>query len=44
VIKSKRLRWAGHVASVWGWERRDAYKILVGKPEIRRPLRRPRRR
>jgi hypothetical protein len=42
VIKSRRLRWAGHVARMG--ERRGAYRALVGKPEGRRPLRRPRRR
>jgi hypothetical protein len=42
VIKSRRLRWAGHVARIG--ERRGAYRALVGKPEGRRPLRRPRRR
>jgi hypothetical protein len=42
VIKSRRLRWAGHVARVG--ERRCAYRALVGKPEGRRPLGRPRRR
>jgi hypothetical protein len=41
-IKSRRLRWAGHVARVE--ERRGAYRALVGKPEGRRPLERPRRR
>jgi hypothetical protein len=41
VIKSRRMRWAGHVAQMG--ERRNAYKILVGKPEGRRPLGRPRR-
>jgi hypothetical protein len=41
-IKSRRLRWAGHVAHIG--ERRDAYRALVGKPEGRRPLRRPRSR
>jgi hypothetical protein len=40
VIKSKRLRWAGHVALMW--ERRSGYKVLVRKPEGRRPLGRPR--
>jgi hypothetical protein len=39
VIKSRRLRWAGHVARMG--ERRDAYRVLVGKPEGRRPLERP---
>jgi hypothetical protein len=42
VIKSRRLRWAGHVVRMW--ERRGAYRALVGKPEGRRPLGRPRRR
>jgi hypothetical protein len=42
VIKSRRLRWAGHVACMG--ERRGAYRVLVGKPEGRRPLGRPRRR
>jgi hypothetical protein len=36
VIKSRRLRWAGHVACIG--ERRGAYRALVGKPEGRRPL------
>jgi hypothetical protein len=40
VIKSRRTRWAGHVARVV--ERRAAYSILVWRPEGRRPLRRPR--
>jgi hypothetical protein len=42
VMKSRRLRWAGHVARMG--ERIGAYRALVGKPEERRPLRRPRRR
>jgi hypothetical protein len=42
VIKSRRLRWAGHVARMG--ERRGAYRALVGRPEGRRPLGRPRRR
>jgi hypothetical protein len=42
VIKSRRLRWAGHVARMG--EQRGAYRILVGRPEGRRPLGRPRRR
>jgi hypothetical protein len=42
-IKSRRLRWAGHVARMG--EKINAYRILVGKPEGRRPLGgRPRRR
>jgi hypothetical protein len=40
VIKSRRLRWAGYVARMG--ERRGAYRALVGKPEGRRPLGRPR--
>jgi hypothetical protein len=42
VIKSRRLRLAGHVACMG--ERRGAYRALVGKPEGRRPLGRPRHR
>ena len=41
-IKSRRLRWAGHVARME--EGRDVHKVLVGKPEGKRPLGRPRRR
>jgi hypothetical protein len=41
VIKSRRMRWAGHVARMW--ERRCVYRVLVGKSEEKRPLRRPRR-
>jgi hypothetical protein len=40
VIKSRRIRWAGHEARMG--ERRNAYRILVGKPEGKRPLGRPR--
>jgi len=40
LIKSRRMRWAGHVARMG--EERVAYKILVGKPEGKRPLGRPR--
>ena len=42
MIKSRRMRWAGHVARMreeWG-----AYSVLVGKPEGKRPLGRPRHR
>jgi hypothetical protein len=39
-IKSRRIRWAGHVARIG--EKRNAYRLLVGKPEGRRPLGRPR--
>jgi hypothetical protein len=42
VIKSRRMRWAGHVSRMG--EMRNAYKILVGKPEGKRPLGRPKRR
>jgi len=41
VIKSRRMRWAGHVAHMD--EERGVYRVLVGKPEGRRPLERPRR-
>jgi hypothetical protein len=41
VIKSRRTRWTGHVARMG--EKRGAYRILVGRPERRRPLGRPRR-
>jgi len=40
VIKSRRMRWAGHVACMG--EERGAYRVLVGKPEGKRPLGRPR--
>jgi hypothetical protein len=42
MIKSRRMRWAGHIARME--EKRNAYRILVGKPEGKRPLGRPRRR
>jgi hypothetical protein len=42
VIKSRRMRWAGHVARMG--EGRGAYRVLVGRPEGKRPLGRPRRR
>jgi hypothetical protein len=42
VIKSRRMRWAVHVARMG--EGRGVYRVLVGKPEGRRPLGRPRRR
>jgi hypothetical protein len=41
-IKSGRMRWAGYVARIG--ETRNAYRILMGKPEGKRPLGRPRRR
>jgi hypothetical protein len=40
IIKSRRMRWAGHVARLG--EKKNAYRLLVGKPEGRRPLGRPR--
>jgi hypothetical protein len=40
IMKARRMRWAGHVARMG--EKRDAYRLLVGKPEGRRPLGRPR--
>ena len=42
VIKSRRMSWAVHVARME--ERRGVHKVLVGKPEGKRPLGRPRRR
>ena len=42
VIKSRIMRWAGHVAYMG--DRRGIYRVLVAKPEGRRPLGRPRRR
>jgi hypothetical protein len=42
VIKSRRMRWAGHVARMG--EERGVYRVLVGKSEGKRPLGRPRRR
>jgi hypothetical protein len=42
MIKSRRMRWAGHLARMW--EKMNAYRILVGKPEGKRPLGRKRRR
>ena len=38
----RRMRWEGHVASIW--ERKGIYRVLVGKPEGKRPLGRPWRR
>jgi hypothetical protein len=40
MIKSRRMRWAGHVARMG---EKNAYRTLVGKPEGKRPLERPRR-
>jgi len=42
VIKSRSIRWTGHVALMG--EMRNAYNILIGKPEWKRPLGRPRHR
>ena len=42
VIKSRRMSWAGHVARMG--DEREVYRVLVGKPEGKRPLGRPRRR
>jgi hypothetical protein len=41
-VKTRRMRWMGHVARMG--EDRKVYKVLVGKPEGKRPLGRPRRR
>jgi hypothetical protein len=42
MIKTRRTRWVGHVARMG--EKRNVYRILVGKPEGKRPLGKPRRR
>jgi hypothetical protein len=42
IIKSRRMRWAGHVARMG--EKRNVYRLLAGKPEGKRPLGKPRRR
>jgi len=42
VVKSRRMRWAGHVERMG--ERRGVHRVLVGKPEGKRPLWKPRRR
>jgi hypothetical protein len=41
-VKSRRMRWAGHVASMG--EGRNVYRVLLGKPEGKKPLGRQRRR
>jgi hypothetical protein len=41
-MKSRRMRWVGHVACIGEW--RNSYKFLVGKPEGKSPLERPRHR
>jgi hypothetical protein len=40
MIKSRRMKWAGHVVQLG--EKRNTYRLLVGKPEGKRPLGRPR--
>jgi hypothetical protein len=42
IMKTRRMRWAEHVPRMG--EKRNVYRLLVGKPEGRRPLGRPRRR
>jgi hypothetical protein len=42
IFKSRRMRWAGHVARIG--EKRNVFRLLVRKPEGKRPLGRPRRR
>jgi hypothetical protein len=42
VVKSRRMRWAGHVERMG--EERGVHRVLVGKPKAKRPLGRPRRR
>jgi hypothetical protein len=42
VVKSRRMRWAGHVARMG--EGRGVHRVLVGRPDGRRPLGRPRHR
>jgi len=42
VVKSRRIRWAGYVARMG--EGRGVHRVLVGKPEVKRPLGRPRHR
>jgi hypothetical protein len=42
IIKSRRMRWVGHVAQMG--EKRNVYRLLLGKTEGKRPLRRLRRR
>jgi hypothetical protein len=42
IINSRRMGWAGHVAAMGG--KRKAYRLMVVKPEGKRPLGRPRRR
>jgi hypothetical protein len=42
IVKSRRMRWVGHLARMG--EERGVHRVLVGKPEGKRPLGRPRRR
>jgi hypothetical protein len=42
ITKSRKMRWAGHVARMG--EKMNVFRLLEGKPEGKRPLRRPRRR
>jgi hypothetical protein len=42
VVRSRRMKWAGHVTGMG--EKRNAYRLLMGKPEGKRPLGRPRQR
>jgi hypothetical protein len=42
VVKSRRMRWAVHIVRIG--ERRDMYRVWVGKPEGKRPLGRPKHR
>jgi hypothetical protein len=42
IIKSRKMRWAGHVARMG--EKRNVYRLLLGKPKGKRPLGRPTRR
>jgi hypothetical protein len=42
MIKSRRMKWVGHVAHMW--EGRGVYRALIGRPEGKRPLGRPRHR
>jgi hypothetical protein len=41
-MKSRSMRWTGHVARIG--EKRNAYRLLVGRPDRKKPLGRPRRR
>jgi hypothetical protein len=45
MIKWRRMRWVGHVARMWKKKKKkNACRLLVGKPEANKPLGRPRRR